>query len=111
MVDYLQERQNSKLLPVDSPSVGVNARLTRSAYFVQLVNVSARTVTRLILIRIRYFAKREARHKMHVIYARAKLRFRHIAFLISPLIHYTAFQTVKNHSLLRNGEEGSSVNP
>ena len=44
-------------------------------------------------------------------YTRVNLRIRLFPFVISALFHCTALQTVENHNLLRNGEEGKLVKP
>ena len=50
-------------------------------------------------------------HLMRIMYTRANLRVRLFSFVISALINSSTLQTVENHLFLRNGEEGSSVEP
>ncbi len=48
---------------------------------------------------------------MRIMYTRVNLWIRLFSFVISALFHSPTLQTVENHQILRNGEEGGSENP
>ncbi len=48
---------------------------------------------------------------MRIMYTRANLRIRLFSLVISALFDRAQLQCVRNHEILRNAEEGGSVNP